>query len=53
MKNKLLIVCAFFCLSSCEGFLDLSPESQPNAKEFYVTENDFNSAVMALSLIHI
>ena len=47
MKNKLLIVCAFFCLSSCEGFLDLSPESQPNAKEFYVTENDFNSAVMA------
>jgi hypothetical protein len=38
MKNKLLIVCAFFCLSSCEGFLDLSPESQPNAKEFYVTE---------------
>ena len=39
MKNKLLIVCAFFCLSSCEGFLDLSPESQPNAKEFYVTEH--------------
>lgn len=47
MKNILLIVCTCFCLSSCESFLDLSPESQPNAKEFYVTENDFNSAVMA------
>ncbi|MBD9094074.1 MAG: RagB/SusD family nutrient uptake outer membrane protein [Bacteroides oleiciplenus] len=47
MKNILFILCAVFCLSSCEAFLDLSPDSQPNANDFYKTENDFNGAVIA------
>lgn len=47
MKNVLFILCAVFCLSSCEAFLDLSPDSQPNANDFYKTESDFNGAVVA------
>lgn len=47
MKNLLFILCTVFCLSSCESFLDLSPDSQPNANDFYKTESDFNGAVMA------
>ena len=47
MKNILFILCTFFCLSSCESFLDLTPESQPNANSFYKTESDFNGAVIA------
>lgn len=47
MKNILFILCTFFCLSSCESFLDLAPESQPNANSFYKTESDFNGAVIA------
>lgn len=47
MKNILFILCAVFCLSSCEAFLDLSPDSQPNANDFYKTESDFNGAVIA------
>lgn len=47
MKNILFILCTVFCLSSCESFLDLSPDSQPNANDFYKTESDFNGAVIA------
>lgn len=47
MRNILFILCAVFCLSSCESFLDLSPDSQPNANDFYKTESDFNGAVIA------
>ena len=47
MKNILFVLCALFCLSSCEDFLNLSPDSQPNANDFYKTESDFNGAVMA------
>lgn len=47
MKKILFIICTTLCLCSCENFLDLSPDSQPNANDFYKTESDFNGAVIS------
>ncbi len=46
MKKILLIFTVLTGLSACQkGFLDLKPQSQANADNFYKTANDFGNAV--------
>lgn len=46
MKNITYIIIALFGLSSCsEDFLSLTPDSEPNADDFYETAEQFQQAV--------
>jgi hypothetical protein len=48
MKRYSILLAALLALSSCrEGFLELSPISQPNVNDFYKTPNDLLNAVNA------
>jgi len=49
MKKYLLYITVFsFLLSACaKSYLELNPESQPNANDFYKTEAQFRQAVNA------
>ncbi|MGJ8759096.1 MAG: RagB/SusD family nutrient uptake outer membrane protein [Polaribacter sp.] len=48
MKNIFIFFISIILLSSCsDGFTDLAPISNRNEADFYITENDFISAINA------
>ena len=48
MKKIIYIITAIFVFSSCsEEFVEIGPENDLNSQDFYTTQDDFNSAVMA------
>lgn len=48
MKKNLYILIALFTLTSCEEWLDVTPNTDVPAKELFTTENGFTSALAGL-----
>lgn len=48
MKNYIFILLLLLTFTSCEDFLELQPENQINDKNYYLTENDFETSMMGI-----
>ena len=45
MKNLLLVPCLMFCLSSCQDWLTIQPETQVTKEDMFKTQGGFYDAL--------
>lgn len=48
MKNYIFILLLLLAFTSCADFLELEPENQINDKNYYLTENDFETSMLGI-----
>ena len=51
MKKILYILIAMLTFTSCEGWLDVAPNTDVPAKELFTTENGFMSSLAGLYIV--